>query len=81
MAPEAVIRYARSNPGRVVALRVLDFRGAQHHLALKWEGGGVRFFVRPWGEWTEPQSEPRALEVMRGWRIQEVRLEGEDGAR
>lgn len=46
---------------------------------IKWEGGGVRFYIRPWDLWDDPRAEPEALRVMEPWRILEARLEGEDG--
>jgi hypothetical protein len=46
---------------------------------VKWEDGGLKFWLRPLRLWDGPKAEPEALRVMEPWRILEARLEGEDG--
>ena len=78
MRPEAVIRLARANPGTPVRLAIVG-RTGRGVVRIKWEGGGVRFYIRPWDLWDDPRAEPEALRVMEPWRILEAWLEGEDG--
>ncbi|TFU26168.1 hypothetical protein [Thermus tengchongensis] len=79
MTPEALIRYARANPGRTVEAVVRGSLGQTFRVRLRWEEGGVRFYIPAWRTYLDPKSEPLAREVMEAWRVLEARLvEGED---
>ncbi len=73
MLPAEVIRLLRRNPGIPLALRIRGRSGTAGTVYLKWERGGVMFYLRPLRLWDGPHAEPRALEVMAGWRIYEAR--------
>jgi hypothetical protein len=75
MRPEDAIRMTRANPGRSVLLDILDSRGMRHRVRLRWEEGGVRFYIPAWRHWERPMSEPQALEVMELWRLLGARVE------
>jgi len=77
MRPEGVIRMARANPGKTLLLDILDSRGMRHQVRLRWEEGGVRFYIPAWRRWDLPMSEPQALEVMDLWRLLGARVEEE----
>lgn len=79
MTPEALIRYARANPGRTVEAVVRGSLGQTFRVRLRWEEGGVRFYIPAWRTYLDPKSELLAREVMEAWRVLEARLvEGED---
>lgn len=78
MRPEAVIRLARANPGTPVRLAIVG-RPGRGEVRVKWEDGGLKFWLRPLRLWDGPKAEPEALRVMEPWRILEAWLEGEDG--
>ena len=74
MTPEALIRYARANPGKTVEALVRGSLGQTMRVRLRFEEGGVRFYVPAWKVFLEPKSEPLAKEVMAAWRVLEARL-------
>jgi len=74
VTPEALIRYARANPGRTVEAVVRGSLGQTFRVRLRWEEGGVRFYIPAWRTYLDPKSEPVAKEVMAAWRVLEARL-------
>jgi hypothetical protein len=67
-----LIRRLRADPGTPYRLRIRGLTG-EGTVFLKWDGGGVMFYLRPLRHWEGPYAEPRALEVMAGWRVLEAR--------
>ncbi len=65
-----LLRRLRADPGTPYRLRVRG-RTGEGTVFLKWEGGGVMFFLRARRLWDGPYAEPWALEVMAPWRVLE----------
>ncbi|MDW8357869.1 hypothetical protein [Thermus sp.] len=79
MSPEALIRHLRAHPGRTVEAKVRGSLGQTLRVRMRWQGGGVQFWIPAWKAWLDPKSEPLAREVMEAWRVLEARfVEGED---
>lgn len=74
MTPDGLICLCRANPGRVVCARISGRWERDRLVFLRWAGGGVQFWIPSWREWTEPQAEPKALEIMGPWHVHEARV-------
>lgn len=80
MTPEGLIRLARANPGKGILARIDGRWDRNRVVLLRWAKGGVQFWIPSWKEWTDPQAEPKALEVMSPWRVLSVRVLEDENA-
>ncbi|UZX15020.1 hypothetical protein KQ693_10370 [Thermus sp. PS18] len=77
MDPRMLLRRLRADPGTPYRLRIRGLTG-EGTVFLKWEGGGVMFWLRPLRLWDGPYAEPKALEVMGPWRVLEFAPAGKE---